>query len=421
MVTRLNRSPRPWAVIVAACMTALALWLAASTAAAQSVSDREVLDLDEAAAFLRVEPEVIRALAEAHRIPARLVGEEWRFSHPALLEWLRGEPAAGAVSELPELLNGLDGSKMFPHELMDLTARGIRPGPATPQPRSPSAAMPEATSTPTTVGERPSTPTTEDIALRDRVLLGRGAVTIDFGLAYGRSNHTLFPVIRAEEKDIGVIGTLRYGLANDWQITMRVPATGRSTTTFADATISGANSPAVRTVSQGIAGDASISLLGVGWRETAGRPTLVWSLDSVVPTGAGESGVGGSFVLTKSYDPAVLFAGLNYLYGLHVNPSDSLWSLAKHNFGFQVGYTYAVNETLALNTVFLGTYRNSRSPNGVAIPPASENYALQLGTTLLFAHGLFIEPSVAIGIGGDNPGLTASLNFSRSFRWRSKP
>src|SRR2546429_1847970 len=27
----------------------------------------------------------------------------------------------------------------------------------------------------------------------------------------------------------------------------------------------------------------------------------------------------------------------------------SRWSLAKHNYGFQVGYTYAVNETLALD------------------------------------------------------------------------
>ena len=413
-MTLLKRSTRPWAVCVAACMTAMGMLLAASTAAAQSVSDREVLDLDEAATILRVEPEVVRALAESQRIPARRVGDEWRFWHAALLEWLKGEPVA--VSGLPGRSNGLDRSEMLRRESLDLTARGVGPEP----PISQLTATPQASSTPPSVGERPSTPTTEDIALRDRVLLGRGAATIDFGMSYGRSGQTLFPVVRAEEKDIGVSATLRYGLVNDLQLTMRVPTTWRSTTTFADATLSGTPSPRITTAGQGIAGDASISLLGVGWRETVGRPTMVWSLDGVVPTGAGESGVGGGFVLSKSYDPAVLFAGLTYLYGLHVNPSDSRWSLAKQNFGFQAGYTYAVNETLALSTAFLGTYRHSLSPDGVAIPPPRENYALQIGTTLLLAHGLFIEPALAMGIGGDNPGLAVSLNFSHSFHWRSR-
>ena len=75
------------------------------------------------------------------------------------------------------------------------------------------------------------------------------------------------------------------------------------------------------------------SLLGVASREAMGRPTIVWSLDGVLPTGGGDRGVGGGVVLSKSYDPSVLFVGLNYLYGLHVNPSDSRWSLAKHNYG----------------------------------------------------------------------------------------
>ena len=126
-------------------------------------------------------------------------------------------------------------------------------------------------------------------------------------------------------------------------------------------------------------------------------------------------------IVRKSYDPAVLFAGLTYLYGLRVNPSDPRWSLAKHNYGFQVGYTYAVNDNLALSTAFLGTHRNTRSPDGIAIPPAREYYALQLGTTWLLARNLFVEPSVAMRVGGDTPGLTVSLNFSHSLLGRRKP
>jgi len=331
---------------------------------------------------------------------------------------LKGEQAAGTVSALPASTN-LDHTEILQRELTDLTAKGTPPASLA---QTPAAANPQASATPATVGERPSTPTTEEIALRDqRVLLGRGAATIEFGASYGRSEQTLFPVVRAEEKDVGVSGTLRYGLVDDLQLTMRVPGLWRRTTTFADATISGTGSPRITTTPEGIASDASISLLGVALREAVGRPTVVWSLDSVVPTGAGDRAVGGGFVLSKSYDPAVLFAGLTYLYGLHVNPSDSRFSLAKQNYGFQVGYTYAVNETLALTTSFLGTYRNTRSPDGIAIPPPREYYALQLGTTWLLSRGLFMEPAVAVQIGGVNPGLTVSLDFSHSFRWRSKP
>jgi hypothetical protein len=329
---------------------------------------------------LRVTPEVVLALAESQRIPARRVGDAWRFWRVALLEWLEGDQVAGSLTQ---------------------------PAPA----KRPQA----GSSTPPTVGEQPSTPTSGEIALRDqRVLLKRGAVTADFGASYGRIEHTLYPVVRAEERAVGVSGTLRYGLLDDLQLVARVPAVWRRTTTFSDATIAGTSSPRIHR--ERLAGDASISLLGVALRETVGLPTVVWSLDGVVPTGTGDRGVGGGLVLSKSYDPAVLFAGLTYLHGLSVNPSDSRRSLAKHNHGFQVGYTYAVNESLALSTALLGTYRNTRSPDGVAIPAPRESYALQLGTTWLLARGLFMEPAAAIRLGGDSPGLTVSLSSSYSFR-----
>jgi hypothetical protein len=343
----------------------------------------------------------------------------WRFGHAALLEWLKGEPVAGALSELPVRSGALE--RMEARELSGVTGRGMGADPPMPQTQPLTAAKPQSDSTPPTVGERPSMPTTEDIALRDqRVLLRRGAATIDFGTSYGRSEQTLYPVVRAEEKAVGVNATLRYGLADDLQLTLRAPATWRRTTTFSDATITGSNSPRIATTPEGIVADTSISLLGVALREGVGRPTVVWSLDGMVPSGAGDRGVGAGFVVSKSYDPGVLFAGISYLYGLHVNPADSRWSLAQHNYSFQAGYTYAINDTLALSTAFLGTYRNPHSPDGVAIPPSREYYALQLGTTWLLARDLFMEPSVAMRLGGDNPGLTLSLNFSHSFRWRSK-
>ena len=54
-------------------------------------AEAEVMTLEEAAAFLRLTPEAVRSLAETQRIPASRAGEAWRFSRPALVEWLKGE------------------------------------------------------------------------------------------------------------------------------------------------------------------------------------------------------------------------------------------------------------------------------------------------------------------------------------------
>jgi excisionase family DNA binding protein len=53
--------------------------------------EADVLSLDEAAALLRVDPADVRELAEAGEVPARKLGQQWRFSRTALLTWLRAE------------------------------------------------------------------------------------------------------------------------------------------------------------------------------------------------------------------------------------------------------------------------------------------------------------------------------------------
>jgi excisionase family DNA binding protein len=53
----------------------------------------EVLTLPEAAAFLRVPEEVLEQLAARQVVPARKLGEEWRFLKQGLQDWLRQGPA----------------------------------------------------------------------------------------------------------------------------------------------------------------------------------------------------------------------------------------------------------------------------------------------------------------------------------------
>ena len=53
-----------------------------------------VLTLEEAADLLRVPAEDVRALAESGELPARRLGDAWRFRRDALLEWLGAGAAA---------------------------------------------------------------------------------------------------------------------------------------------------------------------------------------------------------------------------------------------------------------------------------------------------------------------------------------
>jgi excisionase family DNA binding protein len=51
----------------------------------------EVLTLDQLAELLSLDVEATRALAEAGELPGRKLGDEWRFSRRAILDWLTTE------------------------------------------------------------------------------------------------------------------------------------------------------------------------------------------------------------------------------------------------------------------------------------------------------------------------------------------
>jgi excisionase family DNA binding protein len=55
------------------------------------VHELEVLTLEQLAVLLELDVEAVRALAEQRDIQGRKLGEQWRFSRAAILEWLGGE------------------------------------------------------------------------------------------------------------------------------------------------------------------------------------------------------------------------------------------------------------------------------------------------------------------------------------------
>jgi len=62
-----------------------------SSKSRNTVVQKEVFTLKEAAQFLRVSEESLRELTDSGQIPCRKIGNEVRLLRDALKDWLRGE------------------------------------------------------------------------------------------------------------------------------------------------------------------------------------------------------------------------------------------------------------------------------------------------------------------------------------------
>lgn len=53
------------------------------------MGEDEVMDLKEAMEFLKIGRTTLLKLAQEGKVPGQKVGNQWRFSRQALLEWLK--------------------------------------------------------------------------------------------------------------------------------------------------------------------------------------------------------------------------------------------------------------------------------------------------------------------------------------------
>lgn len=51
-------------------------------------SDREILNIEEAAALLGVSIKTFNKVLHSEKMPARKIGREWKFSRRALINWV---------------------------------------------------------------------------------------------------------------------------------------------------------------------------------------------------------------------------------------------------------------------------------------------------------------------------------------------
>lgn len=256
---------------------------------------------------------------------------------------------------------------------------------------------------PQPVGERPTAKTADQAFLRDQALLvTRGGMTLELALAYGRGERDL-GLVRIEQAVATAELAWRVGLLDDVQLSARLPWRYRRSGLFDQAGASTATEAAL--------GDVAVGLLAAVLREGAHHPNVVLTLDGVVPSGAGESAVGGGVALTRSYDPVILFCAASYLHGFRARPGDQL---ARHNVGFTAGVAFAMNESVAVTGQVVGAVRSRTAAPGEP-RPLREVYRVQAGVTLLVTPRLFVEPTVAVGVGTAAPDVVLGLNVPWSF------
>ena len=115
-----------------------------------------------------------------------------------------------------------------------------------------------------------------------------------------------------------------------------------------------------------------------------------------VPTGDLLATAGGGVVLLKSLDPVVLFANANYV---HPFERTSSARTPIDSVDLSLGYGLALNDSTAISMGVGGLFaRTASSDTGPLKVPSA--FSLRMSVTTALGAGLFLEPSVSVGLSG---------------------
>lgn len=266
------------------------------------------------------------------------------------------------------------------------------------------------------IGEAPEERDADDIFLRgQRVLLGRGDVVIDVGQFFSRSDTLRLAIandaLQLATQEVSVLTTTLVGRVGLWNET-EIYAGGsfhrvetRLVTGAVDLTASERN----------LVGDAVTGVRRTLLREAAGRPDIIASVDSVIPTDDNRGyALGAGISLVKSIDPVVLFAGASYGHGFPRNLPDRTRLAPRNSFAVSLGYGLALNDTVAISTAASGVFTRASvfedRPSG-----QTETFSLRFALTSALTRGLYIEPSVTVGLSGPGQSFTMGVTMPLAF------
>jgi excisionase family DNA binding protein len=390
-----------------------------ATADEPSSSAQDVLTLSEAAGLLRVSAEELERLAVRGEVPARRIGASWRFNLATLMAWLNGdwhlitavEPPDASEQSSPELAQPtlpITTPSLTSKEISQVTGAGTKLAQAPTEQQEEDQPAPEGDEEP--IGEAPQESTAEAVFLRgQKVLLAPGEVTMDVGFFFSRSDNQQlanvgggvgFATIEQETFTAFVLG--RVGVFNETELF--------ASTTYRNENIDAfVGSTKISESDRTEFGDVRLGVRHTLLKEGPGRPNIIATLDGRIPTGDTSYAVGGGLAFVKSIDPVVLFANANYRYTFSEDYSDVTLLEPEDRFDVSMGYALSLNDTLTISTSVSAVFSSATS-FGNATLRQQDGYSVSFALTSWLAKGLYIEPTVSIGLSG--PGNSAAFGIT---------
>lgn len=354
-----------------------------------SASVSEVMTIDEAAALLRVPATELERLVTRGEVPGRLVAGEWRFSRDALLAWINGDWK----------------------QIRTLAGPGARTKAETAESQGDAASEED----PVSIGEAPEKHTAEDIFLRSqKVLLAPGEVTADLGVFFSRSDNLVLVAVDGgaalanfERRAFTSTLQARVGIFDETEAFIGTNYSRETSDTFVGA-------QAVSRSAGGRLGHVRLGVRRTLLKEGPGRPNLIATLFAAIPTDRASYAIGGGFTLVKSLDPVVLYADASYLRTFDQDSTEVTRLVPTNLLTMNVGYALALNDSLSISASLSGAFSGrTRFNNGIL--RRQDAYSLTFGLTSWLTEGLYLEPTVGIGLNGPADNFTFGVTVPYTF------
>lgn len=176
-------------------------------------------------------------------------------------------------------------------------------------------------------------------------------------------------------------------------------------------------------------GDTTAGVKYHAFHEGMVTPDIIFSVTGIAPTGddpydfsptavtfgGGHWGAGAGVTAIKTFDPAVIFAGIDYTYRF---PGDFLGGTVTPGsvINYYLGTGFALNDKLSFSGQLSGTVQagSGSAPGGLDVRQR-EQMALRLALTYQASQKLYLEPSLSIGLNDNSPDSIVGISISNRF------
>jgi hypothetical protein len=367
--------------------------------------EQPVLTLPETATLLRIDQVDLEQLANRGDIPARRIGEIWRFNCRSVMTWLSGDRTPGVTAASPN-----SAQSLTTEDMAAVTGAGSAANQNEVQAQSAGSTADPAFDG-ERIGEAPDdSPSAGDVLLRDeRVLVNPRDVSLNFGQFYSANDSLAFAssdegnALSAFEQE-ALITTFqaRFGISDETEMFVATSYAHQNTDLmFGNQKLASSGSSEF--------GDVLLGFRHTLMREGVGRPNIIGSLTTHIPTGDSSYAISGGLGFVKSFDPLALFASANYTRTFSEDFLDVTRLEPEHSLNTSLGFAFALNDTHSLSGSVSSAFTGATQfPN--ATLRQRDGHSLGFGLTSRIAETVYLEPAVSFALGGTADGYALGVS-----------